>query len=201
MEEEARKTNWFSWLPHLQQCTPTGGYPRACVLPNPSCCPPQARSRSSFQACQRKALQDTAASSRECLLALFTWVCQGLTPHLDFATTEARLGARKLSSSSLWVWSLSSTMQAVESTTSVLVPLFLGIVLCLHLSVGVYRNVKHLKLFLTLLQSDRDQVPSPSCSIRWLGRTRTGLSSISLSLSGQPGPLTIFFLVFSSLLQ
>lgn len=51
-----------------------------------------------------------------------------------------------------------------------------GTVPFLHLSVGVYRNAKHLKLLVILLESDRDQVPSPSRSIRsirWLGRTRS----------------------------
>lgn len=87
-------TNWFSWLPHLHQCT----HRRLATC----LCPPklQLLSASSLIMQQLPGLSEKSPSGHSCLFLGMpagsvylscSWnVCQRLAPHLDFSTTEAQ---------------------------------------------------------------------------------------------------------------
>lgn len=108
-EEPGKKDSLLSAASSAKLSQKAGGCPRACVLPNPSCCLPQAWSCSS-QACQRE------SSGNICLFLdiLDSSVyldnprtqSQRSTSHLDSSTSQARSwGAildRQLSSKSCW---------------------------------------------------------------------------------------------------
>lgn len=131
-------------------------------------------------------------------------VCQGLAPHLDFSTTEAQSQkATFIISSDLapfiyhagyktYFLLQSLPLQSMDGS----LPLFIT---------GVYRNARHLKLLVTLLElrGDPGSMSSLLCSLvlqflAWENQNCTVFIHFSL-IARTASSFNHFFLVFSSL--